>query len=48
VPDREQIDELKSNGQSLMPVGLEKDITPEQMADVIAFIKGIALAGGTK
>jgi putative heme-binding domain-containing protein len=42
---REQIEELRSNGQSLMPVGLEKDITPEQMADVIAFIKGIAAAG---
>jgi putative heme-binding domain-containing protein len=40
---REQIEELKSNGQSLMPVGLEKDVTPQEMADVIAFIKGIAL-----
>ncbi|REJ97744.1 MAG: dehydrogenase [Planctomycetota bacterium] len=38
---RNQIEELRSTGLSLMPVGLEKDITPEQMADVIAFIKSI-------
>jgi putative heme-binding domain-containing protein len=36
---RQEIDELKSNGISLMPEGLEKNITIEQMADLIAFIK---------
>jgi putative heme-binding domain-containing protein len=36
---RSDIDELKSNGVSLMPVGLEKNITVEQMADLISFIK---------
>jgi putative heme-binding domain-containing protein len=36
---RQEIDELKSNGISLMPDGLEKNITIEQMADLIAFIK---------
>jgi putative membrane-bound dehydrogenase-like protein len=36
---RQEIDELKSNGISLMPEGLEKNITVEQMADLIAFIK---------
>ena len=38
---RNQIDELRSSGLSLMPVGLEKDITAQEMADVIAFIKSI-------
>ena len=38
---RSQIDELVSTGKSLMPEGLEKDIPPDQMADLIAFIKSI-------
>jgi len=38
---REQLEELVSTGQSLMPEGLEKDLTPEQIADVVAFIKGL-------
>jgi putative heme-binding domain-containing protein len=37
---REDIDEMRSNGISLMPVGFEKNITEQQMADVIAFLKG--------
>jgi putative heme-binding domain-containing protein len=46
---RSNIDTLKSNGVSLMPEGLEKEITPEQLADVIAFIKTIKPAeGGTR
>jgi putative membrane-bound dehydrogenase-like protein len=36
---RDQIEELRSNGVSLMPVGLEKNIDRQQMADVISFIK---------
>jgi putative heme-binding domain-containing protein len=36
---RSDIEEMVNTGQSLMPVGLEKDITPEQMADLISFIK---------
>lgn len=36
---RDEIEELKNNGVSLMPVGLEKTINPQQMADVISFIK---------
>lgn len=36
---REEIDEMQSSGVSLMPEGLEKDITHQQMADLIAFIK---------
>ncbi|MDB5338741.1 MAG: hypothetical protein JWN70_4360, partial [Planctomycetaceae bacterium] len=36
---RQDIEELKSNGISLMPDGLEKNITIEQMADLISFVK---------
>jgi putative heme-binding domain-containing protein len=36
---RSDIEELKSNGVSLMPIGLEKNISVEQMADLISFIK---------
>ena len=36
---RDQIEELHSDGVSLMPVGLEKNIDHQQMADLIAFIK---------
>lgn len=36
---RTDVDELKSSGLSLMPVGVEKTITIEQMADLIAFLK---------
>jgi putative membrane-bound dehydrogenase-like protein len=36
---RGEIDELKSSGQSLMPEGLERQIPPQDMADLLAFIK---------
>lgn len=36
---RQDVEELKSNGISLMPEGLEKNISVEQMADLISFIK---------
>ncbi|QDT98336.1 hypothetical protein V144x_38220 [Gimesia aquarii] len=36
---KEEIEEMKSSGLSLMPVGLEKTINPQQMADLISFIK---------
>jgi len=36
---RSNIDELISNGVSLMPVGLEKELNPQEIADVISFIK---------
>jgi putative heme-binding domain-containing protein len=38
---RSEIDELSSTGKSLMPEGLEQDITREQMADLLAFVKSI-------
>ena len=36
---RTEIEELRSNGVSLMPVGLEKNLSHQGMADVISFIK---------
>ena len=36
---RSDIEQLKPNGVSLMPVGFEKQLTVAQMADVISFIK---------
>jgi putative membrane-bound dehydrogenase-like protein len=41
VIPREQIEVMRSTGQSLMPVGLEKDLSPQDIADVIAWIKGL-------
>jgi len=36
---RADVDELKTNGLSLMPIGLEKNISVEQMADLLTFLK---------
>lgn len=36
---RSQIETLTSNGLSLMPEGLEKELDRQQLADVIAFVK---------
>ena len=36
---RSDIDELRNTGVSLMPVGQEKNLNPQQMADLISFIK---------
>lgn len=35
---RSEIAELRSTGMSIMPEGLEKDITPQAMADLIAYL----------
>jgi putative heme-binding domain-containing protein len=37
---RTDLEQLLSTGKSLMPDGLEKDITRQEMADLIAFIRG--------
>ena len=37
---RQDIEEMKSSGVSLMPEGLEKNVTVEGMSDLIAFLKG--------
>ena len=36
---RSDVEELKSSGKSFMPEGLEKDLTPQDLADVISFIQ---------
>lgn len=36
---RSNIEEMRSTGLSLMPVGLEEKVSPQQMADLISFIK---------
>lgn len=38
---RSNIDQMLSTGLSLMPVGLEKDLKRQDLADVIAFVKSI-------
>jgi hypothetical protein len=41
VVSRSQIEAVTSTGISLMPEGLEKDLKPNDLADVIAFIRSI-------
>jgi putative membrane-bound dehydrogenase-like protein len=36
---RSEIDELSSSGKSLMPDGLEKDLSPHDIADIIAYVR---------
>ena len=36
---RAEIDQMKASDVSLMPEGIEKDITPQQMADLLAYLK---------
>ena len=36
---RSEIEEIRSTGQSLMPEGLEQNINPQEMADLIAFLR---------
>lgn len=36
---RSDIEELRSTGKSLMPEGLEKEATPQDLADIIAFVR---------
>ncbi|MGB7327845.1 MAG: PVC-type heme-binding CxxCH protein [Rubripirellula sp.] len=36
---RAEIDQMKASQVSLMPEGIEKDITPQQMADLLAYLK---------
>lgn len=36
---RSEIEQLKVGGKSLMPDGVEKDVSPQQMADLLEFLK---------
>jgi putative membrane-bound dehydrogenase-like protein len=40
---RKEIDELSSAGKSLMPEGLEKDISKSDMADLLSYLATVAL-----
>lgn len=42
---RSNIERLVASGKSLMPEGLEKELTPQNLADVIAFVKTIKPGG---
>ncbi len=44
---RQDIEEIQSTGQSLMPEGLEKTITIEEMADLLSFLKNWRYLDGT-
>lgn len=35
---RSELDELRGTGKSLMPEGLERDLSPQAMADILAFL----------
>jgi putative heme-binding domain-containing protein len=37
---RSDLEALQASGKSLMPEGLEKDVTPQDMANVIAYLRG--------
>jgi putative heme-binding domain-containing protein len=39
---RRDLDEFRSSGKSLMPEGLERDLSPQQVADVMAYVRGFA------
>ena len=48
VVPRSQIEAVASTGLSLMPEGLEKGLAPQDLADLIAFIKSLAHAAGQR
>ena len=39
---RKQLEVLRNTGKSLMPEGLEKDVSDQELADVIAYVSGTA------
>jgi hypothetical protein len=45
---RVDLEELASGGKSFMPEGLEKDLSVEQLADVIAFVQQSAAESESK
>jgi putative heme-binding domain-containing protein len=45
IVPRNRIEQIASNGQSLMPEGLEKGLSPQDFADLIAFLKALPAAG---
>ncbi len=47
VIPRARIESIASTGLSLMPEGLEKGLAPQDLADLIAYLRSIQAAGGT-
>jgi putative membrane-bound dehydrogenase-like protein len=45
---KQNVEAIKSTGKSLMPEGLEKDVTPQQIADLLAFLKQMQYDIGTR
>jgi putative heme-binding domain-containing protein len=37
---RSELEELQSSGKSMMPEGLEKDLSKQDLADLIAYVAG--------
>jgi putative heme-binding domain-containing protein len=37
---RSEIEEIRASGKSLMPEGLEKEVTQQDMADLLQFLRG--------
>jgi len=37
--DRDDIDEMAPSNVSIMPQGLDRQLTPQQIADLVAFLK---------
>jgi putative heme-binding domain-containing protein len=38
---RSEVEELRSTGKSLMPEGLEKELSHQDLADVLEFVRGL-------
>jgi putative heme-binding domain-containing protein len=41
---RSELEQIKSSGKSLMPEGIERDVTPAEMTDILAYLKKAAPA----
>ena len=39
---RSEIEALRSSGKSLMPEGIEKDLSPQNVADLIEYVRNLS------
>ena len=42
---REDVEEVQPGKVSIMPAGLDKQLTPQELADLIAFLRGVQVNG---
>src|SRR5206468_8921834 len=42
VVPRSELEQLKSSGKSLMPEGIERDVSPAEMTDILVYLKQAA------